>query len=166
MALFRKMSAVYTMNTLFKYLLIFILLLSCSACSAEIESSSANSISALLAVCGEYAFAVISLVCLLLIHCVRVVGVAMSTMAIYMICSNLRFGDMNASWLLLIGAFLILVSFITPLKYYEPKVLIAKNIAKVKKNETKKNSQKSLAFEIVIGVILIVLEQNIDFTIK
>ena len=158
------------MNTMCRYLLALVLLLCMTACSAEIESSSANSISAIFAVCGEYILAIISILVLLLIHCVRVVGIAMSTMAIFMICGNLKFGNLDTSWLLLIGVILILISFITPLKCYEPKVVIAKNIAKVKKNETKNNPQKSLAFEIIIGVIigviLIILEQNIDFTIK
>lgn len=43
-----------------KYLLVFSLLLFLTSCSAEIESASANSTSAILAVCGEYILAIFS----------------------------------------------------------------------------------------------------------
>ena len=156
------------MNILFKYLFLFILLLSCSACSAEIESSSANSISAILAVCGEYIFAIISLVILFLIHCVRVVGIALSTMSIYMLFCNIRFENFCTSWLLLIGCLLILISFLMPIKIYEPKVVIARNLSKIRAHKYEKKSQMPLVIEIIVGVIigvvLIILEQNIDFT--
>ena len=45
-----------------KYLLVFSLLLFLTSCSAEIESASANSTSAILAVCGEYILAIFSLI--------------------------------------------------------------------------------------------------------
>ena len=48
-----------------KYLLVFSLLLFLTSCSAEIESASANSTSAILAVCGEYILAIFSLIVLL-----------------------------------------------------------------------------------------------------
>lgn len=47
-----------------KYLLVFSLLLFLTSCSAEIESASANSTSAILAVCGEYILAIFSLIVL------------------------------------------------------------------------------------------------------
>lgn len=56
-----------------KYLLVFSLLLFLSSCSAEIESASANSVSAILAVCGEYILAIFSLIVLLLIHCQQII---------------------------------------------------------------------------------------------
>ena len=150
-----------------KYLLMFILLLSLSACRADIESSSSNSISAILAVCGEYILASISLIVLLLIHCIRIVGVTISTMSIYMMISNLRFDFFDAGWLLLIGLLLVLVSFITPVKFYDPKVVIAKNICKILKYEPENKSPRPLIIDVIvgviIGVIIIVLEQNIDF---
>ena len=156
------------MKTEIKYLFLLILLLSLSACSAEIGSSSANSISAILAVCGEYILASISLIVLLLIHCIRVVGVAISTMSIYMVFSNLNLAYFDASWLLLIGLLLVLVSFITPIKFHEPKVIIAKNISKIIKQKPENKSQRPLIIDIIvgviIGVIIIILEQNIDFT--
>ena len=73
-----------------KYLLVFSLLLFLTSCSAEIESASANSTSAILAVCGEYILAIFSLIVLLLIHCIRITGVAISTLAIYMYLANLH----------------------------------------------------------------------------
>ena len=72
-----------------KYLLVFSLLLFLTSCSAEIESASANSTSAILAVCGEYILAIFSLIVLLLIHCIRITGVAISTLAIYMIYNKM-----------------------------------------------------------------------------
>ena len=44
-----------------KYFFAFIILLLLTSCSANIESTSANSISAILAVCGEYILAGFSL---------------------------------------------------------------------------------------------------------
>ena len=156
------------MRTEIKYLLMVILLQSLSACSADIESSSANSISAILAVCGEYILAIISLIALLLIHCIRVVGVTISTMSIYMMFSNLRFEYFDAGWLLLVGLLLVLVSFITPIKFHDPKVIIAKNISKIIKQKPENKSQRPIIIDIlvgvIIGVIIIILEQNIDFS--
>ena len=156
------------MNSYFKNILFVMLLLCLTSCSAIIESSSANSISAILSVIGEYSIAGISLIALLLIHCIRISGISISTISIYMLHCNLKLEQLAPSWLLLIGLLLIASSFITPIKYHEPKIVIAKNVAKIKNKESKTDSHRSLISEIVvgviIGVIIIILEQNIDFT--
>ena len=146
-----------------KYLLVFSLLLFLTSCSAEIESASANSTSAILAVCGEYILAIFSLIVLLLIHCIRITGVAISTLAIYMIYNN------DSTLFLFIGILLIVFSLWTPVRFYIPKVVIAKNIAKIAKQESSSDdSRKCLISEIVvgilIGIILMIIEQNIDLT--
>ena len=147
-----------------KYLLVFSLLLFLTSCSAEIESASANSTSAILAVCGEYILAIFSLIVLLLIHCIRITGVAISTLAIYMIYNNI-----DSTLFLFIGILLIVFSLWTPVRFYIPKVVIAKNIAKIAKQESSSDdSRKCLISEIVvgilIGIILMIIEQNIDLT--
>lgn len=148
-----------------KYLLVFSLLLFLTSCSAEIESASANSTSAILAVCGEYILAIFSLIVLLLIHCIRITGVAISTLAIYMIYNNIRIWQFDSTLFLFIGILLI----VFPVRFYIPKVVIAKNIAKIAKQESSSDdSRKCLISEIVvgilIGIILMIIEQNIDFT--
>jgi len=152
-----------------KYLLVFSLILFLTSCSAEIESASANSMSAILAVCGEYILAIFSLIVLLLIHCVRITGVVISTLAIYMICNNLKIWQLDSASLLLVGILLIVVSLWTPIKFHTPKVVIAKNIARIKKQEFySDDSRKCWIFEIVVGIlvgiILMIIEQNIDLT--
>lgn len=57
----------------------------------------------------------------------------------------------------------------TPVRFYIPKVVIAKNIAKIAKQESSSDdSRKCLISEIVvgilIGIILMIIEQNIDLT--
>lgn len=94
-----------------KCLLVFSLILFLTSCSAEIESASANSTSAIVAVFGEYILAIFSLIVLLLIHCIRITGVAISTLAIYMICNNLKIGQLDSCLFLLVGILLIVVSF-------------------------------------------------------
>ena len=133
-----------------KYLLVFSLLLFLTSCSAEIESASANSTSAILAVCGEYILAIFSLIVLLLIHCIRI-------------------WQFDSTLFLFIGILLIVFSLWTPVRFYIPKVVIAKNIAKIAKQESSSDdSRKCLISEIVvgilIGIILMIIEQNIDFT--
>lgn len=152
-----------------KYLLVFSLLFFLTSCSAEIESASANSTSAILAVCGEYILAIFSLIVLLLIHCIRITGVAISTLAIYMIYNNIRIWQFDSTLFLFIGILLIVFSLWTPVRFYIPKVVIAKNIAKIAKQESSSDdSRKCLISEIVvgilIGIILMIIEQNIDFT--
>lgn len=152
------------MNNSVKNILIIILFLCLTSCSAEIEPASANSISAVLAVACEYLLAIISLIALFLIHCVRVASIAIIVAILF---GNLRIEQLNSGWLLLIVLLLFVSSFITPIKFHDPKVVIAKNIAKIKNNESKDNSQRTLILEIVGGVItgliLIIIEQNIDF---
>ena len=125
-----------------KYLLVFSLLLFLTSCSAEIESASANSTSAILAVCGEYILAIFSLIVLLLIHCIRITGVAISTLAIYMIYNNIRIWQFDSTLFLFIGILLIVFSLWTPVRFYIPKVVIAKNIAKIAKQESSSDDSR------------------------
>lgn len=105
----------------------------------------------------------------MLIHCIRITGVAISTLAIYMIYNNIRIWQFDSTLFLFIGILLIVFSLWTPVRFYIPKVVIAKNIAKIAKQESSSDdSRKCLISEIVvgilIGIILMIIEQNIDFT--
>ncbi|MGI5847388.1 MAG: hypothetical protein ACOX5T_05115 [Candidatus Cryptobacteroides sp.] len=150
-------------------LIIFLLSLFLTSCTTYIESSSANSISAIFAVLGEYSLGALSLIVLLLLHCLRIAGVAASTIAIYMICCSINIGQLNPKLLLLIGIVITGVSLLTPIRNYTPKVVIAKNIVKIKNKEEKKSRKKDIIYEVilgvVIGVILIIIEKSIDFTV-
>lgn len=57
--------------------------------------------------------------------------------------------------------------FLPPVKYHEPNVVIAKNVVKPKNIELKNDSQRHVIFEIIVGVligiILMIIEQNSDF---
>lgn len=147
-----------------KYFFAFIILLLLTSCSANIESTSANSISAILAVCGEYILAGFSLIILLLIHCMRITGVVIS---VYLLYNDSKIGQLDSILLLLIGLILVGISFLPPVKYHEPNVVIAKNVVKPKNIELKNDSQRHVIFEIIVGVligiILMIIEQNSDF---
>lgn len=157
--------------------IIFLLSLFLTSCAVEIESSSANSISAILAVLGEYFLGALSLIVLLLLHCLRIAGVAASTIAIYMICCSINIGQLNPILLLLIGIAITCVSLLPPITSHTPKVVIAKNITKIKnKNIAKINNEKEQKSRkkdiicdgilgLVIGVILIIVEKIIDFNV-
>ena len=90
-------------------------------------------------------------------------------MAIYMIYNNIRIWQFDSTLFLFIGILLIVFSLWTPVRFYIPKVVIAKNIAKIAKQESSSDdSRKCLISEIVvgilIGIILMIIEQNIDLT--
>ena len=153
-----------------KYFFAFIILLLLTSCSANIESTSANSISAILAVCGEYILAGFSLIILLLIHCMRITGVVISVISVisvYLLYNDIKIGQLDSILLLLIGLILVGISFLPPVKYHEPNVVIAKNVVKPKNIELKNDSQRHVIFEIIVGVligiILMIIEQNSDF---
>lgn len=154
-----------------KYFFAFIILLLLTSCSANIESTSANSISAILAVCGEYILAgfslIILLLILLLIHCMRITGVVISVISVYLLYNDIKIGQLDSILLLLIGLILVGISFLPPVKYHEPNVVIAKNVVKPKNIELKNDSQRHVIFEIIVGVligiILMIIEQNSDF---
>ncbi len=146
----------------------YILLLSLVSCVANIEAASANSISAILAVFGEYILAGFSIILLFLLHSMRIIGVVLSVISIYMLYNDIKIGQLDITLLLLIGLLLLLISFLLPVRYHEPKVMIAKNIAKLRSNELWNDSHRYVIFEIliglVIGIILMIIEHNIDFT--
>ncbi len=151
-----------------KYSFVLIVLLLLTSCSADIESASANSISAILSVCGEYLLAGFSLIVLLFIHFMRIASVVIFVISVYLLYNNVKIGQLDSILLLLIGLILVGISFLLPVKYHEPKVVIAKNVVKLKNIELKNDSQRHVISEIavgvLIGIILIIIEQNIDFT--
>lgn len=150
-----------------KYSFAFIALLLLASCSAFIESTSANSISAILSVCGEYILAGFSLIVLLLIHCTRITGVVIFVISVYLLYNDIKIGQLDSSLLLLVGLVLVVISFLAPVKYHKPNVVIGKNVVKLKNIELKNDPQGHMISEIVlgvlIGIILMIIEQNIDF---
>ena len=150
-----------------KYLLVFSLLLFLTSCSAEIESASANSTSAILAVCGEYILAIFSLIVLLLIHCIRITGVAISTLAIYMIYNNIRIWQFDSTLFLFIGILLIVFSLWTPVRFYIPKVVwvfLSYSVWMLFMDMKRCFPLSEIVVGILIGIILMIIEQNIDLT--
>lgn len=141
------------------------------SCSVEIESSSASSISAILAVLGEYLFAILFLIIFLIIHCLRIVGVAIFTFALYVMFYNIKIVNLDPKIFLILALSLVVISFLPINKIYEPKIIIAKNIQKYKNKKSNIKSRKnytSIIIDtitgIVGGLILMIIEQNIDFS--
>lgn len=109
-----------------KYFFAFIILLLLTSCSANIESTSANSISAILAVCGEYILAGFSLIILLLIHCMRITGVVISVISVYLLYNDIKIGQLDSILLLLIGLILVGISFCLQLNIMNPTLSLPK----------------------------------------
>lgn len=98
----------------------------------------------------------------------RIASVVIFVISVYLLYNNVKIGQLDSILLLLIGLILVGISFLLPVKYHEPKVVIAKNVVKLKNIELKNDSQRHVISEIavgvLIGIILIIIEQNIDFT--
>lgn len=143
-----------------KLLLVCILPLLLTSCQAEIEPSAANSASAIIAVIGEYLFAIIVLLFCGIVHLMRIGGAFISTMALFLMYNGKNLWNLNSASFFLIGIALIACSLFIKIRPYTPQVLIAKNISKHKyksNNGSKINNKKSIVREIVIGVITAVL---------
>lgn len=147
---------------MYKYLFLLTLTLVLSSCSAEIETSSANSISAIIAVLGEYFLGLISLILIFLIHCFRIGGIAILTIGLYMTNSENSIWNLNPNLSLAIGVLIIITSLFIPTNSYEPRVIIAKKIPRNQNNHNKKKGKNSYITDIIIGVLVGVITMIID----
>ena len=97
----------------------------------------------------------------------RITGVVISVISVYLLYNDIKIGQLDSILLLLVGLILVGISFLPPVKYHEPNVVIAKNVVKPKNIELKNDSQRHVIFEIIVGVligiILMIIEQNSDF---
>lgn len=130
-----------------------------SSCSLGIEISAANSISAILAVVGEYLLAIVSFVLVFVLHLTRPLSVSLILLGVL---GMLKAVDLPVSpYIVLALGVLLLLSFVVPLKVYHPKVIIDKNAKKALEKEPEEEDKqywKRIAFDVGVGILLLVIE--------
>lgn len=137
---------------------LLIVILSLSSCIAAIEDTAANSAPAVIAAIGEYLLAIISVLLVYIFHFTR--ALSFSVLLLGYLGSK---GDValpvSPSLLLVIGI-IMLLTFAIPIKTYNPKIIIAKNVKKVIEKENKEDSLKgkSMIIDLVVGIILLIIE--------
>ena len=87
--------------------------------------------------------------------------------AVYMIYNNISIGPLSPVYYVIIGLLLVALSC-TPVKLHHPQVTIAKNIYRQSKqdfndNRSRNNAIREIALAVLIGVILMIIEQNTNF---
>lgn len=131
------------------------------SCTEVIDPSAANSVSAIVAVIGEYLYASITLVFVTLLWILRPAGVALIFLGIIGQCDYVELSA-NSLLLLCIGVVMSIVSF-APIKQYKPMVIISKHF-KMPKNEKvkeKQNGYQGFVIQLIVGIIMLIIEYSI-----
>ena len=153
-------TAIY--KSIVKCLFVAILVLFFTSCTVGIDPSAANSASAIIATVLEYIFAFLVLMCCCIFRLIRIAGTAGVAIAIYKLLTDMNSPYINPSLLLVIGIVLIIVSLFSPLKIYQPRVVISKYAGKQKNESAPNNKWKSFFIDIcrglILGIILLFVE--------
>ena len=144
-----------------KYIVLLILMLTIVSCRAEIEPSAANSASAIIAILGEYMFAIFVLILCSIVHIIRTVSLAIVSFSCFMILTDATSNMINPKLALLVGGILLIVSLFVPSKIYTPHVIISKNVKRLE-SKAKENKRNIFLCEVgvgfLVGVVLLVIE--------
>lgn len=142
---------------------VFVILLSgfLTSCTDFIDPSAANSLSAILAVIGEYLYATIALILVVVLWILRPAGIALSLLGILGFCEMVEL-SVNSILLACIGIMMFLASF-APIKQYEPLVVISKHfkMPKKEKERVKHNSYQDFFLQVLVGIITLIIEYSI-----
>lgn len=138
------------------FLLLFALTL--SSCELGIDPAAANSLSATLAVLGEYLLAILSIVLVIVFHLIRSLSVSLILLSILGLTNAVALPV--SPYIVLATGALLLISFIVPIKEYSPKVIIDKNVKKVFERETREDNTtgRRIAIDLVVGILLLIIE--------
>ena len=132
-----------------------------TSCTDIIDPSAANSLAAVVAVVGEYLYAALSFVLVVLLRILRPAGTALAILGLLGLCS---FVELSTSGVLLvcIGILLFFVSFV-PINQYEPMVIISKHFKMPKKEKVKEkqNSYQELVIQLIVGIAMLIIEYSI-----
>lgn len=133
-----------------KYFIVLFIVILFGGCSADIDPSASNSISAILAVLGEYTLVILSLFLFYVLRFITILGgVVVSIGAIHMLDNSLLY-NINPSYVLFTGFLLILLGLLQPNKTYTPKIIIANN--SWKRKNTSNNKKDNKISEILIQI--------------
>lgn len=131
------------------------------SCRAEIAPLAANSASAIIAILGEYMFAIFVLILCSIVHIIRTVSLAIVSFSCFMILTDVTSNMINPKLALLVGGILLIVSLFVPSKIYTPHVIISKNVKRLE-SKAKENKRNIFLCEVgvglLVGVVLLVIE--------
>lgn len=132
-----------------------------TSCTDIIDPAAANSLSAILAVIGEYLYAIIALVLVVILWILRPAGIALATLGMLGVCGIVEL-SVNSLFLICIGIMMFLISFV-PIRQYEPLVIISKHFKMPKKEmvREKHNSYHELLIQLFVGFITLIIEYSI-----
>ena len=156
-------------SILFKSIIMLAIITFLTSCTAEIDPSATNSISAISAVIGEYLLAILALIFFYAAYMIRIAGTAAVTYGLYYILvSNAATNIVNPIIVLIIGLIAVIaLSFYNPPKPYKPSVIISKHAGKIKHEPVKEPNQlKHFLLQILAGIItgvIILIVENIVF---
>lgn len=131
------------------------------SCTDIIDPSAANSLAAIIAVIGEYLYAALALVLVVVLRILRPAGIALAVLGVLGLCSLV---ELSASSVLLvcIGILMFFVSF-APIKQYEPLVIISKHFKMPKKEKVKekRNGYQEFVIQLIVGMTMLIIEYSI-----
>lgn len=131
------------------------------SCTDIIDPSAANSLAAIIAVIGEYLYAALALVLVVVLRILRPAGIALAVLGVLGLCSLV---ELSASSVLLvcIGLLMFFVSF-APIKQYEPLVIISKHFKMPKKEKVKekRNGYQEFVIQLIVGMTMLIIEYSI-----
>lgn len=132
-----------------------------TSCTDLIDPAAANSLSAILAVIGEYLYAIIALVLVVVLWIFRPAGIALVLLGILGVCEMVEL-SVNSMLLVCIGIMMFLASF-APIKQYEPLVVISKHFKLPKKEKVreKHSGYQEFFLQLFVGIITLVIEYSI-----
>lgn len=132
-----------------------------TSCTDLIDPAAANSLSAILAVIGEYLYAIIALVLVVVLWIFRPAGIALVLLGILGVCEMVEL-SVNSMLLVCIGIMMFLASF-APIKQYEPLVVISKHFKMPKKEKVreKHSGYQEFFIQLFVGIITLFIEYSI-----
>ena len=139
-----------------KIFLLFNLTILLGGCSADIDPSASNSISAVIAVLGEYALAILSLLLFYILRFITILGGGIICIGVIHMINNSTLCNLNPTYIVLVGIILIIIGLLQPNDIYKPQIVIShnswkrKNIPMNKKN----NSISDILLQIISGVMV------------
>lgn len=141
--------------------IIFLLTSVLTSCRVDIDPAAANSHSAILAVIGEYLYAIIVLMLVVLLWILRPACIALVVLGALGVCDVISV-SVSPEMLVGIGVLMFLASF-APIQQYEPTVIISKHFKVTKKEKVKEKHEnfQQILIQLLAGIILLFIEYSI-----
>ena len=132
-----------------------------TSCKDFIDPAAANSYSAVIAVIGEYLFAIIVLILVFLLWVLRPAGIALAVLDMLGLCDYIEL-SLDPILLICIGILIFFTSF-APITQYEPLVVISKHFKLPKKEKVieKHSAYQDLFIQLLVSFIMLIFEYSI-----